>query len=188
MPKGRPVKTEIRQKIATIIKQTNIAYGYQIYKIYKDVFGHISLRNLYYNLKKGVELGEFIIMDIKREKGMFTWGEEAEHKYYSLGPYALFWKLTDSQKNKLDNLKTVEVNIDWPTQIKNHISKLKKDIEKFNSIKVRLKYEDKRKMKNQLKTRIEQLKDWLKQKIGKNPILKTEIENLYKLFDNSHTP
>jgi len=80
MPRGRPVKTDIRERIAVILQHLNISYGYQIYKIYRNVFGYISLRNLYYNLKKGVELGEYIVVDVKREKGMFTWGEEADPK------------------------------------------------------------------------------------------------------------
>jgi len=66
MAKGRPLKTEIRENIALILKHTNIAYGYQIYKIYKDIFGKLSLRNMYYNLKKGVELGEFVLVNIKK--------------------------------------------------------------------------------------------------------------------------
>jgi len=187
MPKGRPVKTEIREKIASILKQTNIAYGYQIYKIYKNIFGYISLRNLYYNLKKGVDLGEFLIVDIKKESGIFTWGGIVEHKYYTLGPYAIFHKLSESQNNKIKSLKRENFDLDWMKEIKTQIEKLEEKIKKFNTIKVRLKYEDKRQMEKNLKSKIEYLKSWLKEKMGNNQVLKAQINKLYDLFD-THTP
>ena len=184
MPKGRPLKTDIREKIGVILKQINTAYGYQIYKIYKLVFGHITLRNLYYNLKKGVELGEFIIVEIKREQGEFTWGGQAERKYYALGPYALFHKLTDVQKRRLDDLSGPDLTLDWVSEIKKQISKLRKSIEHFNSIKGGLKYEDKRKIENKLKANIEYLHDWRKQKTDRDLVLKAEIDKLNELFES----
>ena len=187
MPRGRPVKTEIREKIATILRQKGISYGYQIYKIYRDVFGHISLRNLYYNLKKGLDLGEFIVIDIKKENGVFTWGREAEHKYYTLGPYAGFFRLSEIQKLKLEKFGRESFEANWEEEIKKQIIKLENQITKFSSEKAKMKYEDKRKMENLLKRRIELLKDWLKEKVGKNQILRARINKLYDLFD-THTP
>ena len=67
MLRGRPVKTEIREKIASIIAKMGTSYGYEIYKAYLKAFGKISLRNLYYNLKKGLDTGEFILADVKIE-------------------------------------------------------------------------------------------------------------------------
>ena len=187
MAKGRPLKTEIRENIASILKHTNIAYGYQIYKIYKDIFGNISLRNLYYNLKKGAELGEFVLINIKKEEGYFTWGNEAEHKYYTLGPYALLKKANEIQKLKLSKLKLIDINFNWMKEVKQQIAKLEEDIKNFNSIKVRLKYEDKRKYENKLKSNIANLKDWLKQKIGRNNELINKINTLNNLI-NPPTP
>jgi hypothetical protein len=187
MPRGRPVKTEIREKIATILNQKGISYGYQIYKIYREVFGKISLRNLYYNLKKGIDMGEFIIIDIKRENGAFTWGNEAEHKYYTLGPYAKLHKLTDIQKIKLERFGRENFEANWEEEIRKQIEKLEDEIKQFNTDKLKMRYEDKRKMENLLKGRIELLKDWLKAKIGRHQILRARINKLYELFD-THTP
>ena len=43
MPRGRPLKTEIREKIASIIAHIEKTYGYEIYKIYQQVFGKITI-------------------------------------------------------------------------------------------------------------------------------------------------
>ena len=61
--RGRPVKTIIRERIATILGQVGSSYGYEIFKTYRKIFGKVSLRNLYYNLKKGLKTGEFIIVE-----------------------------------------------------------------------------------------------------------------------------
>ena len=45
----------------------------------------VTLRVIYYHLKKGVALGEFKIETIKKEKGNYSWGGEAEKKYYKIG-------------------------------------------------------------------------------------------------------
>ena len=39
-------------------------------------------------LKKGVDLGEFQVNKVEREKGNYSWGGEAEKIYYALGPNA----------------------------------------------------------------------------------------------------
>lgn len=178
MPKGRPIKTEIREKVGAILQKVNIAYGYQIYKLYKEIFGNVSLRNLYYNLKKGVDLGEFVVVEVKLEKGDYTWGGEVEHKYYAIGPYALFFKTNDKQKQKLGELKTEDIKIEWINEIKRQLALLSEKIKSFDSIKVRLKYEDKRKLENNFKTSIEYLKEWSKQKIGKSEVIDAELKIL----------
>ena len=88
MKKGRPVKSEIRQSMVEILHFIKKAYGYEIYKVYTVIFPKVTLRSIYYHLKKGVDLGEFTISKIEKEKGDYSWGSEAEKIYYSLGPNA----------------------------------------------------------------------------------------------------
>ncbi len=88
MPRGRPVKSQIRQNIVEILYFLGEAHGYEIYKIYKAIFPKVSMRSIYYHLKKGVALEEFKIKQIKQEKGEYSWGSQAEKIYYSLGSKA----------------------------------------------------------------------------------------------------
>jgi len=88
MARGRPVKSDIRQNIVEILHFVGKAYGYDIYRTYKAVYPKITLRSIYYNLKRGVDLGEFKVEKIEKEKGEYSWGGEAEKIYYSLGPNA----------------------------------------------------------------------------------------------------
>ena len=84
MMKGRPIKSVIRQNIVEILYFLKQGYGYDIYKIYMAVFPKVTMRSIYYHLKKGTELGEFKIKEIKSEKGDYSWGGEAEKIYYCL--------------------------------------------------------------------------------------------------------
>ncbi len=181
MPKGRPLKTEIREKIACILKYKKSSYGYEIHKIYKKIFGKISLRNLYYNLNKGLELGEFIIVNVKKEEGEFTWGNKVERKYYSIGPQALFYNLTETQVKKLSELKETEFKINWDEKIKSQIKNLKNKIKDFNAKKEKLRYEDKWKLERKLKQNIENLKIWIKEKSDFNKY-KEELKKLNNLL------
>ena len=88
MGKGRPTKSEIRQNVVDILFYMKSAYGYEIYKIYKKLFPLVSMRVIYYHLKKGTSLEEFRINRIEKEKGNYSWGETAEKIYYSLGQKA----------------------------------------------------------------------------------------------------
>lgn len=88
MPRGRPTKSIVRQNIIEVLYYLKSAYGYEIYKIYKEVFPKVTLRLMYYHLRKGVELGELKIEKREKEEGNFSWGSESEKIYYSLGPNA----------------------------------------------------------------------------------------------------
>ena len=88
MKKGRPIKSEIRQNIVEILHYIQKAYGYEIYKVYVSIFPKVTLRSIYYHLRKGIDLGEFQIAKIEKEKGDYSWGSEAEKIYYSLGSNA----------------------------------------------------------------------------------------------------
>tara|TARA_B100000315_G_C14483897_1_gene544256 strand:+ start:228 stop:545 length:318 start_codon:yes stop_codon:yes gene_type:complete len=97
MPKGRPVKSEIRQNIVEILYFMKQGYGYEIYKAYVAIFPKVTMRSIYYHLKKGVSLNEFKISKVEKEKGDYSWGPEAEKIYYNLGDSA---KPTSNEKAK----------------------------------------------------------------------------------------
>ena len=88
MAKGRPLRSEIRQNIVEILYFMKEGYGYEIYKAYIVIFPKITMRSIYYHLKKGVDLHEFKVSKIEREKGDYSWGGEAEKIYYGLGSAA----------------------------------------------------------------------------------------------------
>ncbi len=86
--RGRPTYSKVRQNMVEILMHMGSGYGYQIYKAYKDLFPAVTLRVIYYHLKKGKELGEFEVAEIKKTKGDYSWGGEAEKIFYKLGPKA----------------------------------------------------------------------------------------------------
>ena len=88
MGRGRPTGSKVRQNIIEILYFLGSAHGYHIYKVYKNVYPTVTLRAIYYHLKKGIETEELSIADIQKEKGDFSWGTEAEKIYYKLGKRA----------------------------------------------------------------------------------------------------
>jgi len=182
MARGRPIKTELREKLAALLSQAGCAYGYELYKMYKEIFEPVSLRNIYYNLKKGLSTGEFIIIESKREPGEFTWGSESEHIYYGLGPYAITFNTTEKQKQKLVNLSQKTAPIDWLKETQNKIKELDYDIANFHAKKAHMKYEDVRKLNELLKLHGARLKDWASSNIDKEKHreLSTQINELIK--------
>jgi hypothetical protein len=88
MKRGRPLKSEIRQNIVEILYFLGEGYAYQICKMYSELFSTVSTRSIYYHLRKGTLTQEFIVKAIKKEKGEYSWGAEAEKIYYALGPAA----------------------------------------------------------------------------------------------------
>ena len=88
MPKGRPIKSEIRQNIIEILYFMKQGYGYEIYKAYIRIFPKVTMRSIYYHLKKGTALGEFKVDKVEKEKGEYSWGGEAEKTYYALSSNA----------------------------------------------------------------------------------------------------
>lgn len=85
MKRGRPVGSSVRQNIIEILYFMGSGHGYHIYKIYKQIFPKITLRAIYYHLRKGLDLTEFEIDEVQKESGEFSWGSEAEKIYYKLG-------------------------------------------------------------------------------------------------------
>src|SRR3989344_6724524 len=88
MVRGRPVKSAIRQNVVEILYFMGSASGYDAYKVYKAVYPKVTLRSIYYHLKKGIQTGEFKVEKVEKVKGEYSWGPEAEKTYYRLGPNA----------------------------------------------------------------------------------------------------
>jgi len=88
MPRGRPLKSSVRQNIIELLHYKQKAYGYEIYKAYKALFKEVTMRNIYYHLKKGIETGEFKVEKVEKQSGDYSWGGEAERVYYALGEKA----------------------------------------------------------------------------------------------------
>ena len=63
-------------------------YAYNVFKIYREIFPSVTMRSIYYHMKKGVVLQEFKLTQIKKEEGEYSWGNHAEKIYYELGPNA----------------------------------------------------------------------------------------------------
>lgn len=104
MNRGRPIKSQIRQNIIEILFILGEGYAYDIYKIYSAVFPKVTMRSIYYHLKKGKDTGEFEVSEIKKEKGDYSWGPEAEKIYYRLGPQASA-TLNETVKKYIDKIK-----------------------------------------------------------------------------------
>lgn len=88
MKRGRKPGSVIRDNIVEILYFLGDAYGYQIYKAYKEIFPQVTLRVMYYHLSKGKDLGIFEVSEIKKTSGEYSWGPETERIFYKLGPKA----------------------------------------------------------------------------------------------------
>lgn len=86
--RGRPVKSDIRQNVVDLLAYSGPAYGYGIYKHYVELFPKVTMRSIYYHLRKGLDTKEIKIDSVKREKGDYSWGSDAEKTYYTLGDKA----------------------------------------------------------------------------------------------------
>ncbi len=88
MPRGRPLRSPIRQRVVEILHHMKKGYGYQIYQVYEKIYPRATLRSIYYHLNKGLQTGEFEVEKVQQEKGEYSWGTEAEKIYYMLGSNA----------------------------------------------------------------------------------------------------
>jgi len=86
--RGRPVQSIVRANLVDILAVVGKGYGYELHKYYVDIFGLITRESVYYNLRKGLQLGEFAIDEIRLETGDYSWGKTVEKTYYKLGPNA----------------------------------------------------------------------------------------------------
>lgn len=88
MARGRPAGSQVRQNIIEILHHGKKLHGYSICLTYRKLFPKVTMRTIYYHLKKGVALDEFKVAEIRKEKGNYSWGGEVERIYYELGEKA----------------------------------------------------------------------------------------------------
>lgn len=88
MGRGRPVGSPVRQNIVEILYYLGKAHGYELHKIYVEIYGKVSLRNIYYHLRKGQDIGIFKVASIEKEDGEYSWGTKAEKTYYAISEQA----------------------------------------------------------------------------------------------------
>jgi hypothetical protein len=86
--KGRPIGSQVRQNIVEILYFYHQMHGYDLSKIYNEIYTPVTLRLIYYHLKKGTSLGEFSVEKVEQKSGNYSWGETTQHIVYSLGPNA----------------------------------------------------------------------------------------------------
>ena len=85
MPRGRPAKSLIRQNIVEILYVMEKGYGYDISRAYKKLFAPVTVRSIYYHLRKGLQTGEFEVAEVKQEQCKYSWGPSVTKTYYKLG-------------------------------------------------------------------------------------------------------
>ncbi len=122
MVKGRPIKSKIRQNIVEILHYLGEGYGYQVAKMYNEIFPPATQRSIYYNLQKGILTKEITIHKIEEEKGEYSWGSMVEKKYYSLGKNAEV-KGEKRVKEYLDKCKKENL----PSKFTSFVSKFRKE-------------------------------------------------------------
>lgn len=88
LKKGRPLRSQIRENIIEILYFLEKGYGYQLCKIYKEIFPLVTQRSIYYHLRKGITTQEIRVNKIKEERGDYSWGSSVEKVYYELGETA----------------------------------------------------------------------------------------------------
>lgn len=85
---ARTIGSPIRQHIIDMLSVAKKGYGYQIYGWYLDLFPKVHQRSIYYHLRKGVELKELEMHEVKLIKGEYSWGGVSQRIYYTLGEKA----------------------------------------------------------------------------------------------------
>jgi len=169
--KGRPEGSVIRDRIIGIISKLGSSYGYEIYKIYKETFGKTHIRSIYYNLKKAIEKEELIVVNVKRELGNYSWGDEVEKVYFSIGPYAKSSINSDDEK-KINSIKREKnkVEVDWYKEISNIINNLKKEADNYNEKSSVLSNQGKKLIMQRLEEKLKKIKQYSDGKIKKEDL------------------
>lgn len=82
--RGRPIHSDVRDRISKLLLEGGPTYGYDIYRKYNKQYKKVALRSIYYNLEKGIELGVFTVKEVQQHKGNYSWGESAKRVIFDL--------------------------------------------------------------------------------------------------------
>ncbi|HII29680.1 hypothetical protein COT48_02785 [Candidatus Woesearchaeota archaeon CG08_land_8_20_14_0_20_47_9] len=81
---GRPVRSAVRENLVELLFFLGKSHGYQLYSLYCRVFPRVTRRAVYYQLKRGLELGFFRVSEVEIRPGNYSWGQTAERVVYAL--------------------------------------------------------------------------------------------------------
>jgi len=104
---GRPLGSKVRQNIVEILYFYKRLHAYELYKIYIDLYPKVTMRLIYYHMKKGLSTGEFKVYKIDRKFGKYSWGGTSENIVYELGEGAnpmiephvkVYWEKNSKEK------------------------------------------------------------------------------------------
>lgn len=79
---GRPRNSIVRHRVLAILFFLGASYGYEVYKKYIKIFGTITMRDIYYHIKRLLKDRLIKIKELKKIQGDFTWGSISERIYY----------------------------------------------------------------------------------------------------------
>jgi hypothetical protein len=85
---ARPFGSKIRQNLTEILFYLKKGYGYELHKLYCQLFDECTREVVYYHLKRGVDRGEFTIAEVSDETGNYSWGPSVRKIKYGLGKNA----------------------------------------------------------------------------------------------------
>lgn len=85
---ARPARSKVRDQLAEILYIAGKLTAYDAHKHFLAIFGKATQRNIYYQLRRGVEIGIFRVEDVVDEKGDYSWGSVSRKVYYELAPAA----------------------------------------------------------------------------------------------------
>ncbi|HYD02761.1 MAG TPA: hypothetical protein VEC16_00525 [Alphaproteobacteria bacterium] len=85
---GRPIGSKVRQNIVEILYFYKKLHGYDLFKIYIELYPPVTMRLIYYHLKKGLDTGEFKVASVDKKSGKYSWGSTSENIMYELGESA----------------------------------------------------------------------------------------------------
>ncbi|MBN1175130.1 hypothetical protein JXA48_00655 [Candidatus Woesearchaeota archaeon] len=103
--RGRPSKSVVREHLKEVLFLGGRMTAYTAHKHYIKLFAATTQRNIYYQLEKGLEKGEFISEEIT-EEGEYSWGTSARKKYYDLAKNIK----PNFSKESYDYFQTIKIN------------------------------------------------------------------------------
>ena len=83
MARGRPLKSIVRDRLSQLLFVFGSLTAYDAHKHYIVLFAKTSQRNVYYQLRRGVDLELFNAKTVI-EQGEFSWGSTSRKVYFSL--------------------------------------------------------------------------------------------------------
>ena len=84
---GRPIGSNVRNNIISLLSREGPMHGYELYQKYIMNYPKVTMRLIYYHLKKGVSTGELKVYKIEHKKGEYSWGTEVQNIIYTVNKY-----------------------------------------------------------------------------------------------------